>query len=178
MTMPKLTDSYVMLARYNRWMNERVYDVAASLSDGERNRDLGAFFRSVHGTLDHILFGDRIWAARFGVRDAGALPAQGAAYELGLYPDFAELRRERAKTDAALEEWARSLTDDALGAPLCYSNQSGKSFEHPLHFAVQHLFNHQTHHRGQVTTLLKQLGRDPGVTDLIAMLRLPDWATT
>jgi uncharacterized damage-inducible protein DinB len=178
MTTTTLLGSYRMLARYNRWMNDKLYDVAATLSDDERSRDLGAFFRSVQGTLDHILFGDRIWLARFGVDDAGALPAQGAAYELDLYPDFAELRHERAKTDRALDRWVASLTDDALAAPLRYSNLSGKSFEHPLHFAVQHVFNHQTHHRGQVTTLLKQLGRDPGVTDLIAMLRLPDWETT
>lgn len=178
MTTPTLASSYEMLARYNRWMNEKLYDVAALLSDDERNRDLGAFFRSVHGTLDHILFGDRIWLARFGVHDAGALPEPGPAYELDLYPDFAELRRERARTDLALDRWVKTLTEQTLAAPLRYSNLSGKSFEHPLHFAVQHLFNHQTHHRGQVTTLLKQLGRDPGVTDLMAMLRLPDWATT
>lgn len=174
----RLADSYVMLARYNRWMNERLYDVAALLTDEERARDMGAFFRSVHGTLDHVLFGDRIWLARFGVRDGGALPSSGAAYTLDLYPDLADLRRERALTDLAIDRWAKSLTDDALAATIRYSNQSGKSFEHPLSFAVQHLFNHQTHHRGQVTTLLKQLGHDPGVTDLIAMLRLPDWSTT
>jgi uncharacterized damage-inducible protein DinB len=174
----RLGDSYVMLARYNRWMNEKLYDVAATLSDDERKKNLGAFFGSVHGTLNHLLFGDRVWLVRFGVAIDTAPPTGGAAYGQDLYDDFAVLRRERAATDAVIDRWAKSLTDEALAAPLCYSNQSGKSFEQPLHYMVQHLFNHQTHHRGQVTTLLMQLGRDPGVTDMIALLRQPDWATT
>lgn len=174
----RLADSYVVLARYNRWMNEKLYAVAVELADADRKRDQGAFFGSLHGTLNHLLFGDRIWLRRFGVDDAGELRTGSAAYGHDLYDDFAELRRERVKTDLVFDRWAKSLTDEALAAPLRYSNQSGKSFEHPLHYAAQHLFNHQTHHRGQVTTLLMQLGRDPGVTDMIALLRQPDWATT
>ncbi len=174
----RLAESYVMLARYNRWMNEKLYETAATLTDEERKKNLGAFFGSVHGTLNHLLFGDRIWLRRFGVTDAGEMRAGSAAYGQDLFDVFAELRSERAKTDVVVDRWAKSLTDELLVAPLRYSNQGGKTFEHPLHYAVQHLFNHQTHHRGQVTTLLMQLGRDPGVTDMIALLRQPDWATT
>jgi len=119
------------MAAYNRWMNERLYALCAELSDEERKRDLRAFFRSIHGTLNHLLLADRLWLGRF---TGELLKIQGLAQEL--YADFAELRRERARTL-------------------------------PLWTAVTHLFNHQTHHRGQLTTLIKQTGRDPGITDLI-----------
>jgi len=166
-----LADSYVALARYNRWMNEKLYAVAAELSDDERKRDLHAFFPSLQATLDHILFADRIWLARFGVADGAEVRASEAGYGGDIFADFTELRRERARTDDAIDRWVTTLSDDVLAAPFRYTNMAGKPFEHPLWIAVQHFFNHQTHHRGQATTLLKQLGRDPGVTDLIALLR-------
>ncbi len=159
--------TYAAQARYNRWMNETLYAVAAKLSGEERRRDLGAFFRSVHRTLNHLLLADRIWLARFGVVPAPKV--SGLADEL--YDDFETLRAERAKTDADLERWVTTLTVDALTAPITYKNMRGQEATHPLWFAVSHLFNHQTHHRGQVTTLLMQLGHDPGLTDMIAMLR-------
>jgi uncharacterized damage-inducible protein DinB len=156
------------LARYNRWMNERIYSVAAELSDDERKRDLGAFFRSVHGTLNHLLLADRVWLGRFGASEPFTFTALGDE----LYADFDELRRERAKTDDVIDAFVAGLTADRLAGPLAYVGR-GQNVEHPLWFAVLHLFNHQTHHRGQITTLLKQLGRDPGATDLIALLRQP-----
>jgi uncharacterized damage-inducible protein DinB len=87
-----------------------------------------------------------------------------------LYADFGELRRERAKMDGDIERWVQMLTTESLTAPLRYMRY-GKTHEHPLWWSVAHLFNHQTHHRGQVTTLLTQSGLDPGVTDLVGMLR-------
>jgi len=167
------------LARYNRWMNRKLYDVAATLSDEERRRDLGAFFRSVHGTLNHLLLADRAWLYRF-TKD----PAVGVSHDQGgaaievrtvdqiLYDDFATLRAERERTDADCLRWTAGLTVEALAAPFAYRTMStGERYEQPLWSLATHLFNHQTHHRGQVTTLLKQLGREPGVTDLAAMLR-------
>ena len=175
----KLEDSYVILARYNRWMNEKLYAMAAQLSDQERKRDVRAFFKSIHGTLDHILYGDRIWLTRFGVADVGEGGSGfvGAPVDAPLYEDFTELREERSRTDAQIDAFAKSLTEETLSAPLLYTRR-GVSFDPPLAHAVSHFFNHQTHHRGQVTTLFMQLGRDPGVTDLIALLREADWATT
>ena len=134
------------MARYNRWMNERVYERCEKLPDAERKTDRGAFFRSIHGTLNHLLLGDRLWLSRFLSRE---FRVSTLADEL--YADFAELRRERAKTDAEILEWVETLDEGSF----------------PLWFAVQHFFNHQTHHRGQVTTLLMQAGVDPGVTDLL-----------
>ncbi len=159
-----LTEHYRGLARYNRWMNEKLYAVAAGLSDEERRRDLRAFFRSVHGTLNHILLGDRIWLGRFGG------PAFTAPLDDELYADFETLRAERARTDGDIEAWVETLDDAKLAGPCRYSRK-GVEMEHALWFAALHMFNHQTHHRGQTTTLLMQLGVDPGVTDLIALLR-------
>ena len=166
-------DSYGALARYNRWMNEKVYAVASTLGDEERKRDRGAFFKSIHGTLNHLLVADRIWLGRLEgvVLDGDALGPGGIrSLDQELYADFDELRRQRATTDAAIESWVGQITAERLAAPFRFLRR-GVPLEAPLWWLASHLFNHQTHHRGQVTTLLLQAGRDPGVTDLFAMLR-------
>lgn len=161
-----LLEQYAFLARYNRWMNEKLYALAATLSDEERRRPMGAFFGSIHATLNHVLLGDRIWLSRLA---AGEMPTFTSMAD-ELFADFEELRRERALTDGAIERFVASLDDAKLAATVDYRTKRGPS-SHPLWYAVTHLFNHQTHHRGQVTTLFMQLGRDPGVTDLIALMR-------
>ena len=166
-------ESVGALARYNRWMNDKLYALAATLSDEARQRDRGAFFKSIHGTFNHLLLADRIWLARFAgtsVPDGFMGPGGIRSLDQELYPDFAELRRERGRTDDDLSAWVEGLTPERLAAPLVYMRR-GQKEEFPLWWAVSHLFNHQTHHRGQVTTLLMQQGVDPGVTDLVAMLR-------
>ena len=168
---------YQALARYNTWMNGRLYALAATLTDTQRRADRGAFFRSIHGTFNHLLLTDRAWLGRLThdpalaeSRDtAGRLiPVRGLDHEL--YDDFELLRRERAATDAAIETWVAGLDEAGLAASIRYRTTKGERREHPLWMAASHLFNHQTHHRGQLTTLFFQLGRDPGVTDLIAFL--------
>jgi uncharacterized damage-inducible protein DinB len=161
------------LARYNRWINEKLYAAASQLSDDERKRDRGAFFKSLHGTFNHLLVADRVWMGRFtAVELHGDWMGPGGIRSLDqeLYADFDELRREREKTDHEIQSWIAGLNAETLAAPLRYARK-GNTYDHPLWWSVAHLFNHQTHHRGQVTTLLMQAGRDPGVTDLIAMLR-------
>ena len=174
-----LVQSYRAFAQYNTWMNERLYALSATLPDAERKRDRGAFFRSVHGTLNHLLLADRVWLGRF-TRDRalaesrdpqGKVIALTGRHDQELYADFDLLRRERARTDAAIEAWVGTLDAGRLAAPFSYRNMKGDPQEHPLWWAVTHFFNHQTHHRGQLTTLLSQQGLDPGVTDLIALLR-------
>jgi uncharacterized damage-inducible protein DinB len=169
---------YRTLARYNTWMNGRLYALAATLSDAERRTDRGAFFGSIHGTLNHILFADRAWLGRFTHDPAiyesrdkhGALIVyEGSGQEP--YADFNLLRRERAETDLHIETWVDRLDAERLAAPIRYRTSKGVEHEHPLWQAVTHFFNHQTHHRGQVTTLFSQLGHDPGVTDLIVFMR-------
>jgi len=161
------------LARYNVWMNDKLYAVAATLSDEERKRDCRAFFKSIHGTFNHLLLADRVWLARFkGVPLPEALiSASGvAALDRELYADFEELRRQRKLTDQELSEFVSALSQERLAAPLVFM-RGGLKLESPLWGTIVHVFNHQTHHRGQITTLLSQQGRDPGVTDLFAMLR-------
>lgn len=176
MTTSILLDQYRAFSRYNRWMNQRIYAVVAGLDPTDRTRDLGAFFRSVHGTLNHLLLADRLWMRRltgdpvYVSHDAeGAeIPFRGLDQEL--YSDFGALTRERTATDDHIVEWTRTVTEPTLAAPLRYHNTRGGSMEHPTWWALSQLFNHGTHHRGQVTTLLKQLGRDPGATDFGAFI--------
>jgi len=153
------------MSAYNRWMNERLYAVCASLSPALRRQDLGAFFKSIHGTLNHLVIADRIWLGRF------VGPAcQVSSLDEDRWPDFEDLHRERAAADEAIEHWATSLGDEADDADLVYrSIVNPQEHRMPLRLAVVHFFNHQTHHRGQLTTLLKQQGVDPGVTDLLWM---------
>ena len=159
-------------ARYNRWMNDKLYGLAATLSDEVRRRDLGAFFRSIHGTFNHLLVADRVWLSRFkGVSAPDGFMAPGIrSLDQELYLDFEDLRRQRALTDDELSAWVSELSPEQLAAPLVFKRR-GQRLESPLWWVVAHVFNHQTHHRGQITTLFTQLGHDPGVTDLYAMLR-------
>ncbi len=155
------------MARYNRWMNQRIYECCASLSDHERKRDRGAFFKSIHGTLNHLLLADRVWMGRF---TGEPFHVDSLAQEL--YADFADLRREREAEDQRILKWVTSLSQQEIDGELAYTSVlNPEPRRMPLAFVMAHFFNHQTHHRGQVTTLLTQSGVDVGVTDL---LRLPD----
>ena len=159
-----LPDTFQTMARYNRWMNGNLYAACEPLPDAERKRDLGAFFRSVHGTLNHLLLADRVWMGRF---TGPPFPIQSLDQEL--FADYGELRRERERTDADIEAYVSTLTPEALDAPLAFTSVSGREFAFTLGHCLLHLFNHQTHHRGQVTALLHQLGGDSGVTDLLLL---------
>lgn len=160
------SDGFRLMAGYNRSMNEKLYALCETLSDEERKRNRGAFFRSIHGTLNHLLLTDRAWLGRFTGR-----PLSFRSLDQELYADFDELRRERAKTDAAIAAFVAGLTAEKLAEDFSYTTYAGKSYTHALGPALVHLFNHETHHRGQITTLLSQLGIDPGVTDVIAYYR-------
>jgi uncharacterized damage-inducible protein DinB len=151
-----------LFARYNRWMNEGLYAVVSEFSEEERTRDRGAFFGSMHRTLNHVLWGDRIWLSRF-TNQPYTVPAFGA----DMYTDFAELTRERAATDTAILNWTGNLTPEWLAGSLKYRSASdGRLRRLPHWIAATHMFQHATHHRGQLATLIKQAGKDTGVTDL------------
>lgn len=160
---------YLTLSRYNRWMNEKLFACCADLSDEERKRDVAAPFRSIHGQWNHILLADRAWLARF----AGTIfEFETLADEL--YSDFDELRAERALTDNAIDAFVADLTTEKLNATLRYTRHSSpETHAYPLWICVQHLFNQQIHHRGQITTLLEQLDVDFGITDLPGLPGLP-----
>ena len=171
-------ENYRLLARYNGWMNERLYDACERLSDEERKRDRGAFFGSIHNTLNHLVWGDQLWLKRFAAQQPGRCEALGgdlldmpqdAVYATLLYSDWKALRAKREQLDAAIACWLAAMAPDDPLQPLGYSNTKGVRREHPAWMALTHFFNHQTHHRGQVTALLMQAGVDPGLTDLIAL---------
>lgn len=151
------------LAQYNRWMNGRLFELCGHLTDDARKRDVGAFFKSIHGTLNHLLLGDKIWLGRF----LGE-PFAVTSLAQELHSDFAELWADRSRTDTKIIDWAGALTSADFAGELSYTSVvDPKPRRYPFWFAVAHFFNHQTHHRGQLTTLLVQCGVDPGVTDLI-----------
>ncbi|MBI5924955.1 MAG: damage-inducible protein DinB [Aquabacterium sp.] len=163
-----LRDYAVGMAHYNRWMNGKLYDAAATLSDEQRKADRGAFFKSVHGTLNHLLLGDGAWLQRM---QGQAVTMTSPSQEL--HEDFDTLRTAREAMDQALLDWAASLT--AVEATCSFSFFSvvyQKQITMPYVAAVMQIFNHQTHHRGQITTLLSQFGVDVGVTDIPLM---PHW---
>lgn len=151
------------MAAYNRWMNERLYDVCAELTEEQRRRDCGAFFKSIHGTLNHLVLADQIWLGRFQDR-----PFRFDSLDQELHRDFDELRAARAAVDQRIIDWAGSLTVADLDQTLRYTSAvNPKPRRYEMWLAVTHFFNHQTHHRGQITTLLSQFGKDYGVTDLV-----------
>lgn len=158
-------------ARYNRWMNDKVYAAAALVGDEERKRDRKAFFKSIHATLNHLLVGDRIWLGRLtGVAAPAGQLAEGIrALDQELFADFAPLRADRRRVDDAIAAWAATVTEPQVEGTIRYVS-GGRAREYPFWWAVMQMFNHQTHHRGQITTLLFQAGQDPGSTDLFAML--------
>ena len=171
-------ENYRFLARYNRWMDLRLYDACEVLSDEERKRQRGAFFGSIHHTLTHLVLADRMWLHRFALQQTSfaalsaaalALP-EGSDYTSELYPDWQDLRQTRVALDDVIERWLSEMTPDFLTRTMHYANTRGVQRAHPAWQAMTHFFNHQTHHRGQVTTLLAQAGVDVGVTDLVALL--------
>jgi uncharacterized damage-inducible protein DinB len=175
-----LIAQFGLMAQYNTWMNRTIYDTCAALSDEERKRDLQAFFGSIHRTLNHLLLTDRVQMGRFVGADRmrslddGGRPIEIRSLDQDLYVNFATLRREREKTDAMIEAWTRSneITAEFLERDMIYDAMSAAGrYRVPMWIAVTHFFNHQTHHRGQIATLLSQLGRDVGVTDLMALHR-------
>jgi len=150
------------MAEYNQWMNQRLYTVCGSLSDIERKQDRSAFFGSIHATLNHIMYGDLAFMSRF-TGDPAVVPELGVA----LHDEFAELTQARAALDLRILHWAQGLQEGWLAQTLTYvSKVDEQSRTLPQWMLVVHMFNHETHHRGQVTTLLSQLGLDMGATDI------------
>lgn len=149
-----MTERYTMFAGYNRWANERIYEAASKLSDTDYRADRGAFFQSVHGTLNHLLVADRIWMHRF--TGTGEAPRQLDAI---LFEDFGELRAARLAEDARISSYCASLDDGKLAGEFSYRTiVNPKTVTQPLAPALDHFFNHQTHHRGQVHGLLTTIG--------------------
>lgn len=153
------------MADYNRWQNTSLYTAASNLSDAERRVDRGAFFGSIHSTLSHLMWGDKVWLNRFGGGGAARKSSIAESVEEGT--SWREMVQERQALDQQIVEWAQGIDDASLDGNLTwYSGAVGREVSKPLALLITHFFNHQTHHRGQVHAMLTAAGQRPGDTDL------------
>ena len=171
------TAHIALLARYNEWMNNKLYEAAAKLPPGELEADRKAFFGSLLATLNHIAVADTIWLKRFAshprfataLAPIAALPAPATLDQM-LFDSLEGLRERRAFLDSQVLAWAPSLHKEDLDAVISYHRYNGDAHHKSLGQLLLHFFNHQTHHRGQASTLLSQAGIDVGVTDLLMLV--------
>jgi uncharacterized damage-inducible protein DinB len=143
------------MASYNRWVNGQIFAAATARTDEERRRPVGGAFGSLHATLEHLLVTDQLWLQRFARVPLTAHEGRGR------FADFEVLRTERDATDTAIEVWASGVDEAFAGSPFTFTSLAYKrDYTMPGWAAVTHLFNHQTHHRGQAATLLRLLGHE------------------
>ena len=166
-----------LMADYNRWMNQRVYAAAARLPAEAVALDRGAFFGSILGTLNHLIVADRIWLRRFAEHPAryaalAPLRAHPAPTDLRAiaHDTLPALRAAREELDGRIVDWIGETSEDDLDRVLVYANTRGVVSRRRFGLLLLHFFNHQTHHRGQVATLLTQAGADVGGTDLLELI--------
>lgn len=153
------------MASYGRWMNEGISGACDQLSDEDRKKDCGAFFKSIHGTLNHLLWADQIWMHRF--VETPAPLSEDIPGSVSQYESYEDLKRERAAFDAVIGDWAASLDPASLEGDLTwYSGSAGREVTKPRWLLITHMFNHQTHHRGQMHCLLTQFGVKTPTTDM------------
>ena len=161
------TAHYRMFGHYNAWANRRLFEAVAQLSTEQYRADRGAFFKSVHGTLNHLLVTDRIWLQRF--TGAGDAPNRLDAI---LFESFGELRDARETEDQAIVDFVEGLDEARIAGTIRYRRVSSPElFEQQLGPALAHWFNHQTHHRGQVHGLLTGLVGQAPELDLLFFQR-------
>jgi uncharacterized damage-inducible protein DinB len=156
-----------MMARYNQWQNDMLFGAADGLTEADRTADKGAFWRSIQGTLSHLLWADLLWMSRFGLV---APPSCGQRDSGTLFPVWAELRAARVALDGSIVGWADAHESGPVSGSLrWYSGTLGRETEAPLAVVLTHIFNHQTHHRGQAHALATAAGGRTGDTDLFLM---------
>ncbi|OHV72237.1 DinB family protein [Ensifer sp. LCM 4579] len=162
-----MLEHYRMFADYNRWANRRLYAAASELSDAEYRTDKGAFFGSLHATLNHILAADRIWMRRF--TGQGEAPTR---LDQILHEDLAGLDAARRAEDERIISYIDGLDEARLGAHFTYTPITmPDEIRQKLGPTLAHFFNHQTHHRGQAHATLTALGRPSLTLDLVSFLR-------
>ncbi|MFC3285043.1 DinB family protein [Litchfieldella rifensis] len=172
-----LKHHFELMASYNQWMNSKVYEAASRLNETDLVKDRSAFFGSILGTLNHIVVGDTIWLKRFAthpscttsLREVADLPSPTSLDQI-VSNDFRSLSEHRVFLDEKIIDWISELSDSDLDYVLSYHNTEGVAVNKRFSSLLLHFFNHQTHHRGQVSTLLSQAGEDIGVTDLLELI--------
>lgn len=160
-------DYCLTMARYNAWQNRQLIPVLGELDAAEATRDRGAFFGSILGTANHLLWGDRMWMSRFSDSEK---PPGGIKESPRLTPSVQDWRVERFRTDGEILLWAERLRAVDLPGDLSwYSGAAGRNVVKPVALCVTHMFNHQTHHRGQIHAMLTAAGAEAPVSDLAFM---------
>lgn len=173
-----ITPEYAsLMASYNQWMNDKLYAAARNLSPEALKAERGAFFGSIIGTLNHIVVADTIWLqrfmahpSRFASLDAIRALDRPEALDTILFDDLEALSSHRSMIDSTISRWVLELSAADLEKTIAYKNMKGVANRKPLAALLVHFFDHQTHHRGQATTLLTQAGQDVGVTDVLALM--------
>lgn len=170
-------DQFALMANYNQWINDKIYTAANELGTELVSRDLGAFFGSILGTLNHIMVADIIWLKRFTTHPANFRSIEflrsienPKSLDALLFSDMQSLQRERKHLDQAIIALIEEVTEADYNQVLSYSSLIGAPARKKFGFLMCHFFNHQTHHRGQITTLFNQNGIDIGVTDLAVLI--------
>lgn len=172
-----LQHNFSLLASYNQRMNETLYQLASALSTDQLFQNRGAFFGSVAGTLNHLLVADLVWLNRYQqlsnpprvLQQLSNFPVPSTLDQM-LYPHFNQLHQVRIQIDVLLITLCAELDEQQLQQLLAYKNMKGEPMRKRFSSLLQHLFNHQTHHRGQLTTLFSQMGIEVGVTDLLMLI--------
>jgi uncharacterized damage-inducible protein DinB len=163
----------VTMARYNAWQNKQIKGAMERLSEADLRKDRGAFFGSIMATANHLLWGDQLWMSRF---DGGEAPQGGIAESVKLTPTLAVWGAERFRTDARILRWAENLRSiDLIGDLTWYSGAAEREITKPTGLLIAQMFNHQTHHRGQIHAMLTAAGQRPGDTDLPFMPQEGPW---
>jgi len=167
----------MLMAQYNQLMNQRIIEASTKLSTDSLAENKGAFFSSVIGTLNHIMIGDILWLKKFATYPsayASLLPVNELSrpekLDLIIFSDLVSFKEKRSTLDNILIQWCNELNEGDLDKALSYTNFKGESHNKRLGDLLLHVFLHQVHHRGQVTTLLSQEGIDFGETDLLEMV--------
>ncbi|MEM7328844.1 MAG: DinB family protein [Pseudomonadota bacterium] len=159
-----ITPEYTQrMARYNRWQNENLYGASDALSDADRRLDRGSFFKSIHATLSHILWADELWMSRLADWEAPI----GTSRHLPLYDNWDDLKRRRAAADQRFIAWGDGLNQAEIDGDLeWYSGTLQRGMTSPRGICIMQVFNHQTHHRGQVHAMLTAIGVTMDDTDI------------
>jgi uncharacterized damage-inducible protein DinB len=172
-----LLSNLQLMSQYNQWMNQKIYQIAQQLGNDKIQQDQGAFFSSLFGTLNHIYVADIIWLRRF-AQHSKKYQSINQLQELSSYTelnqtvanDLESLNEFRQELDNIIINWCQEIDPEDLEKNLLYIDTQGNSYQKNFGQLIHHFFNHQTHHRGQASTLINQQGLDMGVTDLLKII--------
>jgi uncharacterized damage-inducible protein DinB len=173
----QLKDHVCLMAEYNHSMNKKILETCELLKPGQLSENKDAFFGSILGTLNHLIVGDTVWLKRFSsafssyneLIPIAEIPHPEALNSI-IFPNLPELKIQREMLDQVLLSFSKAVKEKDLFQPITYKSFKGVASTKIFFSVLMHVFNHQTHHRGQVTTLLSQFGLDAGVTDLVAII--------